>query len=499
MIGSMRFACLSLFVCFVARADVTLPAVLADHMVVQRGLPVHVWGKATPAEAVTVAFDGVTGSATADSIGLWSVYLTPHQAGGPYELTVKGANTVTLKDVLVGDVWVASGQSNMEFGVKNAINAAAEMAAADRARIRLFRVKNHVADHPMDDLAAWSWTAANAEAVKDFSAVAYFFGRDLQDKLNVPVGLIDSSWGGTPAEAWTSLRALSSDASLMPVFAEWAKMTDNLAVIRVRRERELAEWHKASEEAKAKGTNPPGFPWRANDSGEWGPSVLYNAMIAPLTPFAIRGAIWYQGESNASQERAPLYARLFETMIQDWRQAWSTGDFPFLFVQLANFKTEPDARWPELREAQTQALSLMNTGMAVTIDIGAPNDIHPKNKQEVGRRLALAARAIAYGEQIEYSGPLFQQAIPEESSIRVRFSHTGSGLTAKGGELKGFEVAGTNGKFATAEARIDGATVLASSSAVSAPVYVRYGWADNPDCNLYNGQGLPASPFRSGR
>jgi sialate O-acetylesterase len=220
-------------------------------------------------------------------------------------------------------------------------------------------------------------------------------------------------------------------------------------------------------------------------------------MIAPLTRFPIRGAIWYQGESNASSERAPLYAHLFGTMIQDWRRAWGQGDFPFLFVQLANYKTGVNAKWPELRDAQRQTLALANTGMAVTADIGNPTDIHPKNKQDVGLRLALAARAIAYGEKIEYSGPLFRQATPEGNSMRVWFEHTGAGLAAKGGSLKGFELAGADRKFVSADAVIDGATVMVSSASIAAPVYVRYGWSDVPECNLYNAEGLPASPFRS--
>jgi sialate O-acetylesterase len=468
-------------------------------MVVQRGLPVHVWGKAAPAEAVSVAFRGETRSTTADSIGLWGLYLKPSEAGGPYDLVITGNNTITLTDILIGDVWVASGQSNMEFGMKNTMNAATELAAANRPRIRLLHVKNKVADHPLDDLAVWPWVAATPESVKDFSAVAYFFGRDLQDTLDVPIGLIDTSWGGTPAESWTSLHALSADASLMPVFAEWAQMTDDLAVTKVRREQELAKWRRDSEDAKAKGTAEPGFPWRSNDAGEWAPAGLYNAMIAPLTPFPIRGAIWYQGESNASRERAPLYARLFETMIEDWRRAWGVGEFPFLFVQLANFKTGPDSHWPHLREAQRQTLELANTGMAVTIDIGDATNIHPTNKQEVGRRLSLAARAISYGEKIEYAGPTFLQATPEGPAMRVSFTHVGGGLASRGGALKGFEVAGADRKYAPADARIDGTSVLAAAPAVGAPVYVRYGWADDPGCNLYNEAGLPASPFQSSK
>ena len=467
-------------------------------MVLQRGLPIHIWGHAAPGENVTVAFRQATASTTADDIGRWSLYLGPSEAGGPYELEVKGANTVRLRDVLVGDVWVASGQSNMEFAVKEAVNGGAEIAAANFPKIRLMHVRNSVADHPIDDAdLKHPWRACSPETVSDFSAVAYFFGRDLHQRNGVPVGLIDTSWGGTPADSWTSLKALSADAALMPVFAEWSKMTEVLTAVRTRREAQLAKWEQAVAAAKAEGRTPPGRPWQANDGGEWAPSSLFNAMIAPLTPYPIRGAIWYQGESNASRERSPLYARLFGAMIEDWRRAWGVGDFPFLFVQLANFKTGPTSKWPELREAQLQTLALRNTGMAVTIDIGNPTDIHPKNKQDVGKRLALAARALE-GEKLEWSGPLFRQATPEGGAMRVWFNHVGGGLTVHGDSLKGFEVAGADGKFVEASARIDGATVVTSNPAVATPVYVRYAWADNPDATLYNADGLPASPFRSG-
>jgi sialate O-acetylesterase len=479
-----------------ARADVTLPTVLADHMVIQRGAPLHIWGKAAEGEAVSVAFRGDTRTTTADAIGQWSVYLPPAEAGGPFDLTVKGANTIRVKDVAVGDVWVASGQSNMEFPVKAVANSIAEVAGADHPRIRLFHVKNKVGLYPFDDVVAEPWTSCTPESVGEFSAVAYFFGLHLQEKLGVPIGLIETSWGGTPAEAWTSQRALSADASLMPVYAEWAGMNDDTAAHQLRTEKELDRWRSAVEQAKAEGKQPPEFPWEPNIDSSWMPSGLYNAMIAPLTRFPIRGVIWYQGESNASRERAPLYARLFGTMIQDWRRAWGQGDFPFLFVQLANFKTG-DARWPELRESQRQTLALANTGMAVTIDIGTPDNIHPKNKQDVGLRLALAARAIAYGEKIEYSGPMFRQATPEGNTMRIRFDHTGSGLVAKGGSLLGFEIAGEDGKFVPASAVIDGTTVMASSNSVARPAQVRYGWKDDPRCNLYNVEGLPASPFSS--
>ncbi len=486
----------ALLLSLTARADVSLPSVLASHMVLQRGKPVHVWGNAQAGESVSVSFRGNTRTASANDIGKWSVSLPASEAGGPFELVIEGRNRIVLDDILVGDVWIASGQSNMEFTLKEAVNGAAEVAAATHPRMRLFHVKRIVADHPMDDLEA-TWVTCTPKAAADFSAVAIFFARHLQEKLNVPVGLIDSSWGGTPAESWTSLSSLSADAALMPVFSEWSRMNSVLTVTKLRRDKQLAEWRDAVARAKADGKPGPGFPWKANDGGEWAPASLFNAMIAPLTAFPIRGAIWYQGESNASKERAPLYKRLFETMIQDWRRAWNQEDLPFFFVQLANYKTGPDSRWPDLREAQRQTLELRNTGMAVTIDIGTPTNIHPPNKQDVGLRLALAARAIAYGEHIEYSGPTVERATAEGSVVRVAFKHTSKGIVAHGGQLTGFEIAGKDGVFKAAEARLEGNEVIVSNVSIAAPTQVRYGWADNPQCNLFNTDGLPASPFRT--
>ena len=351
--------------------------------------------------------------------------------------------------------------------------------------MRLFHVQRNVSNYPVDDVTAKPWVECSPDTVAEFSAVAYFFGRDLYEKLNIPIGLISSSWGGTPAEAWTSLHSLTADASLMPAFAAWSDMMDRYGETKERRDLQIADWEKAVARAKFDGSKPPPMPWAPNERFSWSPAGLYNAMIAPLTQFPIRGAIWYQGESNATRERAPLYTRLFQTLIQDWRRAWSVGDFPFLFVQLANYKTGSDSLWPEVREAQRQALSLSNTGMAVTIDIGEPGDIHPKNKQEVGRRLALNARHIAYGEQLVYSGPIFRQAAREGAAIRAWFDHSANGLESRGGPLRGFEIAGRDGNFTPAEARIDGTTVIVSSPAVPQPVAVRYAWTDNPDANLF--------------
>ena len=475
-------------------AEVSLPSLLADHMVVQRGLPVHAWGRAAEHESVSVSFRGETQSTTADNLGRWSVYLAPGDAGGPFLMTVKGSNTIQLNDILVGDVWVASGQSNMEFEMKELANPDSEIAVARYSKIRIFRVEHRPSDYPRSDVEARTWAPCTPESVAESSAVAYYFARDVFQKENVPIGLIETFWGGTPAESWTSLHSLSADASLMPVFAERSKMSDENESTLLGLAQEEREYQKSIDEAKAAGKPIPGRRWHP-DFAAWAPAALFNGMIAPLTPYAIRGVIWYQGEAN-SGPRAPLYAHLFQTMIADWRRAWNEGDFPFLFVQIANWNTEPDGRWPEVRDAQRKALSLRNTGMAVTIDIGDPIDIHPKNKLDVGLRLARAARAITYGEKIEWSGPLYRQLTREDHALRIWFDHA-AGLTAKDGPLVGFEVAGKDGQYVAADAKIDGSSVIVSSSTIPEPVSVRYAWAPNPTCNLYNREGLPASPFQA--
>lgn len=475
-------------------ADVTLPSLLADHMVVQRGLPVHLWGMADPHEDIAVTFRGETKSTAADELGRWSLYLSPGEAGGPFQMSVKGTNTIILNDVLVGDVWVASGQSNMEFPMKELSNANAEIAAAHYPKIRIFRVEHRPSDFPRSDVPAKTWALCTPASVANSSAVAYYFARDLYQKMNVPIGLIESFWGGTPAESWTSLHSLAADASLMPVFAERSRTLDDQETTTLRLQQADQEFQKAETQAKAEGKPAPDRPWHP-DFAAWAPSALFNGMIAPLTRFPIRGVIWYQGEAN-SGDRAPLYAHLFQTMIRDWRQAWDEGDFPFLFVQIANWNTEPEGRWPEVRDAQRKALALRNTGMTVTIDIGDPVDIHPKNKLDVGKRLALAARAIAYGEKIEWSGPLYRGLTHEDHAMRVWFDHS-NGLAAKSGALVGFEIAGADGKFIAADAKIEGESVVVSNPTVTDPVSVRYAWAANPTCNLVNREGLPASPFQA--
>ncbi len=495
---------LALLPCTSLIAEVTLPKVFSSHMVVQRDLPVHAWGLATPGETVSVNFRGETRSTVAGRLGRWSLYLKPGAAGGPFQMIVSGTlaaaagaaassaePAITLDDVLVGDVWVASGQSNMEFEMRKAATAAQDLPHATNAHIRLLIVKKRAINYPLDDIETDGWAASTPETATDFSAVAWYFAREIEQREHVPVGVIDSSWGGTLADTWTRMAALGEDAALAPVFVSWGKMTEQEENTKL----EDKDEQRQREEAKAQGKPDPKFPWHPQlDS--WGPGMLWNGMIAPLTPFPIRGAIWYQGESNSALVRAPLYKRVFGAMIEDWRKQWGVGDFPFLYVQISNYKSTPNEDWPTLREQQRKTLALRNTAMAVTIDIGNPDDVHPTDKIDVGHRLALAARSISYGETIEYTGPSFRQATPEGTAIRAWFDHA-KGLTAKGAAVTGFEVAGKDGKFAPASATVEGATVLASSPSVAEPVYVRYGWANGPQCNLFDGEGLPASPFTS--
>jgi len=465
-------------------------------MVVQRDRPIHIWGWSDPGEAVSVSLNGATGTDTSDKYGRWSVYLPPEPAGGPYAINITGSSAITLEDVLIGDVWFASGQSNMEMPLKgfpgSAVlkNGPAEISAAQHPQIRLLFIPHKASDHPLRD-APGSWTVCTPETAAGFSAVAYFFGRDLQEKENVPIGLIDSTWGGTVVEAWMSLDALAADASLMPAFAARARMIDEQAEIPMM----IAEEKREDEAAKRSNQPPPHHDWHP-DPSSWAPAALFNGMIAPFVEYPIKGVIWYQGESNSALDRAALYEKSFPAMIADWRQQWHEGNFPFLFVQIANFGSNTSETWSIIREAQRRTLAVANTAMAVTIDIGDPDNVHPADKQTVGARLALGARAIAYGENVEYSGPLFRQATNESGGMRVWFDHA-EGLNSRGIDPLGFEVAGEEKRFHPAIAKIEGRGILVSSQEVPRPKFVRYGWSNAPVLNLYNAAGLPASPFTS--
>ena len=633
----------------VGRAEVRLPSIIGDNMVLQRGVKVRIWGKANAGERITVTFDRKSVNTVADAQGRWQVWLGPLKAGGPSELTIKGDNVLTIKNVLVGEVWICSGQSNMEWALVNTVDGAEAVAQANYPEIRLFTVEHNTATSALEDVQG-RWVVTTPEDAGSFSAVGYFFGREIYQQVKVPIGLINTSWGGTPAEAWTALEALRSSPELKPILDRYESSLNAGPQTKQAYERALAEWEEknlyldSENKGEAQGYADPatstvdwskmdlpkqfetagllidGVVWfrkvvdvpatwagrdlvlnltaiddydityfngkkigstgretpnsymvprkyvvpgslvrsgqnviavrvfdRAGEGGfgrggemslrgaggeeislrgdwsykvelalepkrpDWGsrpepvgasnqnsPGVLYNAMLAPLVPFSIRGAIWYQGESNAG--RAYQYRTLFPTMIRNWRSVWGY-DFPFYFVQLPNWRARQDqpgeSDWAELREAQAMTLREPRTGMAITIDVGDGDDLHPRNKLDVGRRLATLALANVYGKEIIPSGPLFDRFKVEGNKVRISFKY-GQGLkTSDGGPVKGFAIAGADRRFVWAEARIEGDTVVVSTPGIQKPVAVRYGWADNPLVNLYNKAGLPASPFRT--
>ncbi len=478
-------------------ADVSLPALFSDNMVLQQQMAMPVWGNASADEVIAVEFDIQRVTTTADKGGTWQIHLSPMRAGGPYELTVRGNNVVVIKNVMVGEVWICSGQSNMAWPVRRSQHAEDEIQAANFPNIRLFTVERKTAQRPARDVVG-TWRVCDSEAVANFSAVGYYFGRRLHKTQDVPIGLINTSWGGTPVEAWTSLPALQAMPEVYaPLAQRWTERIAAYPEARKKFQSRLAVWRANTDSLRALGQRRPRAPRGPNHPHR--PSVLYNGMIAPLIPYSIRGALWYQGESNAG--RAYQYRALFSGMIQNWRSDWGQGAFPFFFVQLANFRQKKEnpeeSTWAELREAQLMALSLPNTGMAVTIDIGEADDIHPRNKQDVGLRLALAAEAKVYGMDQPHSGPIYRSTAVEGDKIRLRFDHAHGGLKTKGKALKGFAIAGRDRKFVWANATIEDNSVVVWSQDVPQPIAVRYAWADNPICNLYNGADLPASPFRT--
>lgn len=653
----MLLVIIGLFSVLTAHANVSLPHIFADHMVLQQGKPITVWGLADPDEKISVTFAGKSQRTIADEKGNWQVKLKSmkakkNQIGQKFVVT--GKNEITFDDVLLGEVWVCSGQSNMQFGVGGVNNATEEIATADFPQIRLFSVPNVTAVFPQYDVNA-NWQICSPQTVSPFSAVGYFFGRYLHKELQVPVGLINTSWGGTICEAWTSAEALRAN---LPEFTTALDAITNLSgnminsiddynKKQLQRQKAFQIMYDMEDDLVSAGkyaavdfddhdwktTTLPGnweangFPdldgivwyrktidipeewagkeivlrpgpidevddcWfngtyidgkgrmRTNETsfwnqpreykvpgklvkagrnvialrvfdatgqgGPWGgkvenmlvqliqdetaktiplagnwliypelilppapqnpagpnyPSVLFNAMIAPLTPYAIQGAIWYQGESNA--DRPTQYQKLLPTMISDWRDQWQSGDFTFLIVQLANFMTRTNAPvesgWAELREAQTMATTkLPKVGLASAIDIGDAGDIHPRNKQDVGLRLGYAALSIAYKKRLPFSGPVFKSMKIKNNQVEVSYKYTDGGLIVKGDSLKGFAICAADKKFVHAKAVVVGTKVILSAEGISDPVAVRYGWGNNPDCNLYNGAHLPAVSFRT--
>lgn len=482
-------------------AAVRLPGVLSDHAVLQRDRPIHLWGWAEPGVRLNLRFHAQTVPAIADRLGQWSAYLAPEAAGGPYTLSITGDGPeLQLADLLVGDVWFASGQSNMEmplggFGPDTPVkDADREIAAAGNPRLRLLVAEHKSSDLPLDDQPS-HWTECTPATARRFSAVAYFFGREIAARQHVPIGLIDATWGGTPADSWVSLNTLGTDPTLFPAFGSRARFVDKQADAQAA----IAAEKRETAAAKAAGRPAPHFDWHP-DPVSWQPAGLYNGMIAPFTPLTVKGFLWYQGETNSAPDRAPFYAALMRGLITDWRQHFAGGDLPFLFVQISSFDS-PQEQWGMLRDQQRRTLAVAGTGMAVSLDVGLEHNVHPPDKQTVAARLALAARATVYGERIPYASPFFREATTQlqpdgSAAMRVWFSNA-EGLTTRGQPVAGYELAGPDHRFIPAEAHLEGDTVIVSAPALTHPTYVRYGWSNVVHGFLYNAAGLPASTFTS--
>lgn len=509
--GKIKFLAFTLIaigcLCGSSIADIKLPAIISDNMALQQNTEVTIWGWAEPGEEVTVQTDWkhqvpvigklIPKKASVSTItneqGQWELKVKTPKAGGPYNFKVTGNNEIEVKNVIIGELWVCSGQSNMSMPMEGwdkqpIVGGPEDIANSTNDKIRFFMVTRKTADSPLDNVEG-KWVLCDPETVKPFSAVGFYFGRMVNKETGLPVGLIGSNWGGTLAEAWTRKEFMSSDDEFSSMIANYDKRQ--------------ADWDKAAAAAKEKGEKEPRKP-RPQDK----PSALYNGMIAPITNMTIKGAIWYQGESNAN--KGYQYRNLFPTMIKNWRCDFNNPDMPFYFVQLANYVShkpgqevaiydgEPrESHWAELREAQSITNDLEYTGMAVTIEIGQANNIHPGNKKDVGERLARWALARDYGKDIAVSGPLYTGYSIEGDNIRVKFNYAENGMYSKDGKPIGFAIAGSDRKFVWADAKIDGSSIVVSSELVKEPVAVRYAWDIHPKCNIYNAEGLPASPFRT--
>jgi sialate O-acetylesterase len=501
----LTIACFLILGVSQAGAAVRLPAIFGDHMVLQQKQPDRIWGWADPGEEVTVAIEQQRKSTKAGPDGRWLIELEPMPAGGPHTLTVAGKNEIRFEDVMVGEVWICSGQSNMEWPVSASYDPDLETRTAKYPKIRLITVPKVGTQEPQSDFNG-RWQICSPEAVRDFSAVGYFFGRQLHQVLDVPIGLIDNAWGGSACEAWVRRDLLASDERYTALLQRWAETEKTYDPQKAAADFQLklAAWKAAEEQARAAGQQPPQRPPQpANPlTGNSRPANIYNGMVKPILGYGIRGVIWYQGESNAG--RAYQYRALFPLMINSWREEWKQGDFPFYWVQLADFrdeKSEPaDSDWAELREAQTMTMSaLPNTGEAVIIDLGEGQDIHPRNKQDVAKRLSRWALARDYGVSIPHRSPIYRSMEKQGNRIVVTLDHVGGGLrTFDTREPRGFAVAGSDRKFLWARASIVGSDkVEVWSEGITDPVAVRYAWADNPVNNVRSREGLPLTPFRT--
>ncbi|PIF70957.1 sialate O-acetylesterase [Flavobacterium sp. 2] len=479
-------------------AQVKLPALVSDNMVLQQNAKVNLWGWAAPNEKINIhlGWSNLPVNVTADAEGNWKTTVeTPQGGQAAYDITIEASNKITLKNILIGEVWLCSGQSNMFFpvgreegtwktGVKNYEE---EVKNAVFPNIRLFTVTLNASTKPLEDVTG-SWRICSPESIKTFSAAAYFFGRDLYQKLNVPIGLISTSWGGTKAEAWTAQNVLEEDVAFLPILQEDAKNE------KVYQEKLEAYYLALTNERIASAANAPKSqlkkPKKEPNKTSY---VLYNAMLHPLVNYTIKGAIWYQGESNSG--KAYLYRSLFPAMVKSWREEWKQGEFPFYYVQITPHKGQN----AEIREAQLMSLkTIPNSGMVVTTDVGDAQNIHPIDKQTVGYRLALIARAKTYGEnKLVYSGPIFNHMKIKKQKVQLFFDYADSGLKQTGDTLKEFEIAGNDQVFYPAEAKIDGKTIIVTSPKVKEPAAVRFAWKAVPEPNLFNNENLPASPFRT--
>jgi len=500
-------------------AEVKLASPFTSHMILQCDMKAPVWGTADAGEKITVEFAGQKISATADADGKWRVNLKALKASAESRsLTVTGDHTaspITLDDVLVGEVWLASGQSNMDFSMSKKVkyfagvtNEEAEIAAANYPLIRMFIGEAQKSFAPQTSVRG-EWKVCTPETAPAFSAVAYFFARDLQREIKIPVGVIVESFGASTAESWIDRPTMAGDPKLKPLLDSFDAKVENFktnrpAIVAPPRSEDVSATNEISAATNsASGSTNSVARRRRGNAGPRDPvqdqhnaTVLFNGMIQPVIPYAIRGAIWYQGESIVGgSEGIALYPHVQAALISDWRKLWGEGNFPFYIVQLAG--QDAASNRPEVREAQATVLQIPNTGMAVATDIGERKNVHPKNKQDVGDRLSRIALANVYGEKIEFSGPMYESMKVEGNSIRVNFSHA-DGLMARDGSLKWFEIAGADGKFVAADAKVDGPSVIVSSAEIAAPVAVRYAWVNFPDGgHLYNSAGLPAAQFRS--
>lgn len=505
-----------IIICDFAAANVQPAEIFGDCMVLQSGQAIPVWGWADAGEKVTVKLGEQEVSAVADANGNWMVKLGAIKAGGPYQMTISGKNTINFADIMGGEVWVCSGQSNMEIGIRAAEGNEPEIAAANWPNIRFFHVPKATAAYPSHRFGTnWKpgWTVVTPKSVAEggwmgLTAVGYFFGRAIHKELNVPVGLISTSYGGTPIESWIPVCGYADVEKLKPIASQIAGADETYRKEVAQKVDEIDRWIKMSRKALAEGGKLPERPdWPVNALDKYDqPTGLYNKMINPLVPYAIRGAIWYQGEANVLKNDGMMYYEKMKGLIGGWRKVWGQGEFPFYYVQIApfnytNFFGTPAGYMPGIWEGQTASMAIPNTGMAVTVDIGNLKNIHPPKKRQVGERLALWALAKTYGRNgLVYSGPIYKSMTVEGDKARIIFEYTGSGLASSDGkELTWFEVAGTDKKFVKAKAVVDSNTVVVSADGVNKPIAVRFAWDQTASPNLINKEGLPAGPFRTDR